>query len=104
MNVSLLKNNIPISSKDEDVFLSRLIQEYNNSTITKIGDQAFANCSALTSITFPKVTTIGELAFLECTALSSINFPEVITIDRAAFDRCASLTSINFPKLNKTVG
>ena len=43
------------------------------STVTSIGESAFAYCSGLTSITIPdSVTSIGEFAFYRCTGLTSI--------------------------------
>lgn len=40
-----------------------------------IGRYAFANCSALTSITIPDtVTSIGGSAFYRCSALTEISF------------------------------
>ena len=42
-------------------------------TVTSIGEYAFYDCDALTSITIPNsVTSIGEEAFLYCSALTSI--------------------------------
>ena len=41
--------------------------------VTNIGDYAFMNCFALTSITIPNsVTTIGHCVFLNCSSLASI--------------------------------
>ena len=41
-------------------------------TVTKIGEEAFYECSTLTSITIPNsVTSIGSNVFLDCTSLKS---------------------------------
>jgi hypothetical protein len=45
------------------------------SSVTGIGNGAFAYCSGLTSITIPSsVTGIGPAAFYECSGLTSVTF------------------------------
>ena len=45
-------------------------------SVTSIGDYAFQNCSALTSVTIPNsVTSIGEEAFDDCSRLTSVSIP-----------------------------
>ena len=70
-------------------------------SVTSIGILAFAGCSSLTSITIPessKLTSIGICAFSTCSSLTSITIPESVTsIGDWAFDRCSSLTSITIP-------
>lgn len=68
-------------------------------TITTIGNNAFFNCTSLTSINIPNsVTSIGTSAFNGCTMLTSINIPNSVTsIGTAAFYGCTGLTSINIP-------
>ena len=68
-------------------------------SVTTIGNNAFSNCTGLTSITIPNsVTTIGDQAFFGCTGLTSITIPNsVTTIGYTAFYKCTGLTSITIP-------
>ena len=70
--------------------------DYN---VTSIGEGAFADCTALTSITIPSsVTSIGKEAFSSCTSLSSITIPYGLTIIYGStFYGCSGLTSITIP-------
>ncbi|GHT52487.1 hypothetical protein FACS1894106_1320 [Spirochaetia bacterium] len=68
-------------------------------TITKIGADAFKNCSFLTSVTIPAtVTSIENSAFMGCTALTSVTLPgSVRKIGNYAFAGCSSLTALTLP-------
>ena len=71
----------------------------NNGTIysvTSIGNDAFENCSGLTSVTIPNsVTSIGEWAFWECSGLTSVTIGNSVTsIGNDAFYGCNGLISI----------
>ena len=79
---------------------------YNGNTysVTSIGEQAFWDCSDLTSITIPNsVTTIGGSAFYGCSGLSSITIPNSVTsIGKEAFWDCSGLTVVNYNATNCT--
>ena len=66
------------------------------STVTTIGNDAFLNCSGLTSVTIPNsVTSIGFDSFSGCSGLTSLTIPKSLTsIGPGAFDGCSGLTSI----------
>ena len=58
--------------------------------VTNIGEWAFAECFALTSITIPSsVTSINAAAFYNCSGLKSITIPNSVTsIGSSAFENC----------------
>ena len=62
-------------------------------SVTSIGDNAFDNCTRLTSVTIPNsVTSIGDYAFRGCTGLTSIEIPNSVTsIGQDAFRECTGL-------------
>ena len=68
-------------------------------SVTKIGYEAFGDCSKLTSITITSsVTSIDVAAFLGCTGLTSMVIPNSVTgIDNLAFYGCTNLESITIP-------
>ena len=76
------------------------------SSVTSIGNNAFRECSGLTSITIPSsVTTIGNNAFRDCSGLTSINIPNSVTsIGGYAFTGCSSITSIEIPSSVTSIG
>ena len=74
--------------------------------VTTIGEDAFRDCSALTSVTIPNsVTTIGVYAFFNCRELTSVTIPNSVTeIGGGAFSDCSSLTSVTIPNSVTEIG
>ncbi len=75
-------------------------------SVTSIGDEAFRDCTGLTSIEIGNsVTSIGNNAFRECSGLTSIEIPNSVTnIGSGAFYGCSGLTSITIPNSVTRIG
>ena len=77
-----------------------------NVLVKSIGENAFSDCTNLTSITIPNsVTSIGKYAFSECSNLTSVTISDSVTdIDEGAFRKCSNLTSITIPDSITDIG
>lgn len=75
------------------------------STLTELGDQAFANCVKLTSAVVPEgVETVGS-AFWGCSALETVTLPSTLkTLKGSTFYNCKALASVNLPEGLETIG
>ncbi|MBR5864267.1 MAG: leucine-rich repeat protein [Alistipes sp.] len=88
-------------------------------SVTKIGANAFTNCTTLENIilsngesiitrsatTTEGITSIDENAFSGCTSLTNITIPEgVATIGNNAFENCTSLSNISIPESVTSIG
>lgn len=67
--------------------------------LTKIGNGAFATCSAMTSVQIPEtVTEIGAHAFERCVKLSAVELPAGLqSIGSGAFEKCVRLETVVLP-------
>ena len=75
-------------------------------SVTSIGESAFFQCMRLTSVTIGNsLTRIGKRAFENCVALLSVEFPNSLTnIEEYAFENCFVLTSITIPNSVTSIG
>ena len=75
-------------------------------SVTSIGENAFWNCSGLTSVTIGNsITSIGRNAFSGCSELTSITIPNSVTnIGDWAFTDCLELTNITIPNSVTSIG
>ena len=74
--------------------------------LTYVGDNAFRECSLLTSANLGNsVNYIGEGAFSGCTSLIDVHFGEVLdSIGHGAFSSCEQLKSFNYGQKLKKIG
>ena len=87
--------NISAGGGDMDALIDKSITEIT-SNVTIIGDSAFRNCDALTTVNFPNVTFLGDNAFFGCDALTTLAFPNVTTIRSSVFSSCIALKAVIF--------
>ena len=118
-----------VTDCDSSVTKANIPHTIKGVTVTSIGDQAFYNCTSLTSVTIPdSVTSIGDRAFRCCISLTSVTIPDSVTsigeeafygcwdltrltipgsvtsIDKDAFCFCSSLTSVTIPDSVTSIG
>ena len=74
-------------------------------SVTKIGDSAFQDCSFKSIVLPGSVTVLGECAFVRCRKLEGIRLPDNITsIGYGAFLACDSLVDVVLPANLKATG
>ena len=89
-------NSIDVLGDDAviDSIIDRTITEYNDSSISKVGDFAFYGCDKLVSVNFPSAVTIGTYSFAYCTNLTKADFASVTVISSSAFRDSGKLTAL----------
>lgn len=68
------------------------------SSVTTIGDDAFARCTGLTSVTIPtSITSIGDNVFYMCANLATVNFnaTNCESVGSNTWAGCSSFTTLN---------
>ncbi|MBR5372912.1 MAG: leucine-rich repeat domain-containing protein, partial [Oscillospiraceae bacterium] len=100
------ERNVTITKCDDSATEIDIPIQIETPPVTKIGDGAFVNCTALTSVNIPyTVTSIGMSAFSNCKALNSVDLPSrLTTIGDEAFSCCSSLTAVTIPDSVTTIG
>ena len=85
---------------------STVSYEKDDFLVTQIGENAFRDCSGITSVALPKtLSTIEASAFAGCTSLESINTPQPLSvIGDYAFDGCVSLKEFSLDASISTLG
>ena len=72
-----------------------VIEFESGSQLTEIGKTAFYNTQALKSIDIPStVTSIGESAFADCFSLEKIELGQIESFGQNTFARCSSLETV----------
>ena len=76
------------------------------SSVTRLGNYCFYECSSLTSIDIPSsVKSLGKWCFYDCSSLTSIDIPSSVTsLGYGCFYGCSSLTSITIPSSVTSLG
>ena len=88
------------------VVIPASVRKYATYSVTSIGNNAFRDCSGLTSVTIPNsVTSIGNNAFRDCSGLTSVTIGNSVTsIGESAFEDCSGLTSVTIPNSVTRIG
>jgi uncharacterized repeat protein (TIGR02543 family) len=106
-------NGNTVTEIDENAFCGNFITSLTiPASVTKIGLMAFANCSALTSITFESSTAnpnkLNELeygVFLGCSSLQSLILPiNVKSVGNYVFANCSSMISLTLNAGLESIG
>lgn len=75
-------------------------------SIKNLDSSCFQNCTSLINITFSnEISKIGEYAFSNCTAIDVLTIPDsVTTIDESCFEGCSKLTSLSLGEGVTSIG
>ncbi len=105
---SLAKVNFgPCTTIGESEFDSSGLQTITiPETVLSVNQQAFMNCTALTSVTFEGTyETLGDYLFQGCSALQTVKLPEGLTkIANYMFTDCTSLGTLAIPETVEELG
>jgi len=90
----------------EIVIPATVTTDFVTYSVTSIGNNAFQNCTGLTSVSIPNsVTNIGNFAFVACYNLTSVTISNSVTnIGNHAFRSCTNLTAVTIPNSVTNIG
>lgn len=74
-------------------------------TVTVVGQYAFANCAKLESISWGSIENIDDYAFQNCSKLQLESLPENLTrIGQSGFSKCSTITIAQLPEQLTGIG
>ena len=93
---AILSKNYSWDNNLKNIFGEQVKEYVIGNGVTSIGEQAFVDCSGLTSVTIGNsVTSIGEYAFSGCSGLTSVTIGKSVTsIGQQAFYGCSDRKSV----------
>lgn len=98
----------PVSGRISGDIVIPSVVPYDNIkyVVTQVGQNAFRDCSAITSVTLPEtLSTIEASAFEGCSSLRRINTPQPLSvIGDYAFSGCVSLREFSLDASISTLG
>jgi len=82
------------------------LSNFDMSSLTTLGNEAFSNCTRLASVILPNsLTSMGNNAFKGCTSLTSVLIGTgITTISQSAFEGCSNLVAVTLPSSVAAVG
>lgn len=88
----------------DDIAMRKISGAITLSEATEVKENAFINCSQITSVSSDTVKTLRGNCFRSCSGLTSVYFPEVTTLtDDRLFQDCTALLSIFLPKMASAI-
>ena len=73
--------------------------------VTSMGSNEFAGCTSLTDVDLGEITVLGENMFSGCTSLKSVTVPSTVTtVNTQVFYNCTALESVTLPSNLPTIG
>ncbi len=98
-------NNLPVTKIGENAFKNcSVITNLNLTFVTVIEASAFSGCINLTKVSLPKINSIGANAFNGCSNLVSVDITNATSIGVSAFYNCPKLTKVELGENIKSIG